>query len=124
MSRYLQELCDSLCRVLDHCAELDRRRLAGHVANIDFWVAEIQHRLSLIDGYEDRRRKMMAGTDQVYADDIRRAPGNEMQNVYRLIIPNAKDVSTDWKELEDESVRLRSQILASAKRFVKRCIST
>jgi hypothetical protein len=46
----MQELCDSLCRVLDHCAQLDRRRLAGYVANIDFWVAEIQHRLNLIEG--------------------------------------------------------------------------
>ena len=48
MSRYMQELCDALSNVLDHCAQLDRRRLAGYAQNIDFWIAEIQHRLVLM----------------------------------------------------------------------------
>ena len=43
--RYMEELSDALLRVLDHCAQLDRRRLAGYAANIDFWVSERQHRL-------------------------------------------------------------------------------
>jgi hypothetical protein len=121
MSRYLQELCDSLCRVLDHCAQLDRRRLAGYVANIDFWVAEIQHRLNLVEGYVSRRRAMVAGTNQVYADDIRRSPAETPHVIEQLITPNALDVSTDWEALENESTILREQVLASAKRFVKRC---
>ena len=133
MSRYMQELCDSLCRVLDHCAQLDRRRLAGYVANIDFWVAEVQHRLKLIDGYVDRRRTMMAGTDWVYADDIRRASPSHIRDfeqlikpieVERLTKPNVLDVSTDWEALQNESAKLRKQVIASTKRFVKQCVAT
>jgi hypothetical protein len=120
----MQELCDSLCRVLDHCAQLDRRRLAGYVANIDFWVAEVQHRLKLIEGYVDRRRSMMAGTDQVYSDDIRRWPSTNLHNVEQLITPNALDVSTDWDAIQKESEKLREQVLASTKRFVKKCVAT
>lgn len=61
MSQYLNEICDPLCRVLDHCAQLDRRRLAGYVANIDFWVGELRHCLMAVDGYAQRRQKMIEG---------------------------------------------------------------
>jgi hypothetical protein len=67
---------------------------------------------------------MVAGTDQIYADDIRRSPTYSQHDVERLITPNALDVSTDWEALENESILLREQVLASAKRFVKRCVAT
>jgi hypothetical protein len=120
----MQELCDSLCRVLDHCAQLDRRRLAGYVANIDFWLDEIQHRLKLIEGYVSRRRSMVAGTDQVYAADIRRSLLNSPGDLERLITPNATDTSADWEALQNESAKLRDQVLASTKRLLKRCVAT
>jgi hypothetical protein len=119
MSRYMDELCEALVRVLDHCAELDRRRLAGYAANIDFWVSEIQHRLVLIDGYADRRRTMLSGTQEVYADDIGRCPDDGS-----LTTPNVVDTSTEWEALERVTAELRKKLLGSAKRFVMQCLAT
>lgn len=128
MSRYMQELCDALTRVLDHCAQLDRRRLAGYAHNIDFWVSEIQHRLMLIDGYIQRRRKMVAGTNAVYQDDINRNIGPDHHHsvppIESLTTPNVTDTSTNWDELETEVNELRKQVLASTKRFVLKRIQT
>ncbi len=35
---------------------LNRHQLAGHVANLDFWLAEVRHCLQVIDGYAARFR--------------------------------------------------------------------
>jgi hypothetical protein len=51
MSQYLQELCASLCKVLDYSASLEAPRFGGYAANPDFWTSEVAHRLALIDGY-------------------------------------------------------------------------
>ena len=123
MSRYMEELCDALARVLDRCAQLDRRRLAGYAANIDFWVSEIQHRLLLVDGCVNRRHRMLAGTDKVYADDINRTPAEHADAVERLITPNVVDTSTDWIALERDATELRKKILGSAKGFVMKCLA-
>lgn len=119
MSRYMEELSDALLRVLDHCAQLDRRRLAGYAANIDFWVSEIQHRLRLVEGYADRRRNMLAGTRQAYSEDISRDPTDAS-----LTTPNIVDTSTDWETLERDTTELRKKLLASARRFVLKCLTT
>ena len=39
---------------------LNRHQLAGHVANLDFWVAEVRHCLDVIDGYDRRFEQMKA----------------------------------------------------------------
>jgi hypothetical protein len=128
MSRYMQELCDALTDVLDRCAQLDRRRLAGYAHNIDFWISEIHHRLTLIDGYLERRRNMVDGTKAVYQDDINRSIGLDfpyfpsVPTIASLVTPNVTDTSTNWAELEDETDRLRKQVLASARRFVMKCL--
>lgn len=127
MSRYMQELCDALTRVLDHCAQLDRRRLAGNANNVEFWVSEIQHRLMLIDGYIERRQNMLAGTNAVYQDDINRNVGPHHHSVPRiesLTTPNVTDTLANWDELETEAAELRKQVLASTKRFVMKCLDT
>jgi hypothetical protein len=125
MSRYMHELCDALCRVLDHCAQLDRRRLAGYAQNIDFWVSEIQHRLTLIEGYLERRRKMLLGTNAVYDDDIHRKVGphhHSVPTIESLTTPHSVDTSTNWDELKTETIELRKQILTSTRRFVMKCL--
>lgn len=128
MSRYLQELCDALTRVLNHCAQLERRRLAGYTQNIDFWVSEIQHRIKLIDGYIERRQNMVAGTKAVYQDDINRSIGpqhhNPVPSIESLTTPNVTDTSTNWDELRAETDKLRKQVLASTKRFALKCLET
>lgn len=124
MSRYMQELCDALTRVLDRCAQLDRHRLAGYVQNVDFWVSEIQHRLLLIDGYIERRRKMVAAINAAYQHDIDKRELQYFDSIESLTTRQVTDTSTNWDELETEVNELRKQVLASTKRFVMRCVET
>ncbi len=40
---------------------LNRHQLAGHVANLRFWIAQARHALEVIDGYQERFRLLKAG---------------------------------------------------------------
>src|SRR3954471_16769776 len=46
---------------LERFVTLNRHQLAGHVANLDFWVAQARHALEVIDGYQERFRRLKAG---------------------------------------------------------------
>jgi hypothetical protein len=46
---------------------LNRHQLAGHVANLDFWVAQARHALAVIDGYQDRFRRLKVAQDKYVA---------------------------------------------------------
>jgi hypothetical protein len=41
-------------------ATLNRHQLAGHVANLDFWLAEARHCLDVIDRYRPRFERLKA----------------------------------------------------------------
>ena len=41
-------------------ATLNRYQLAGHVANLDFWLGEVRHGLAVIDGYGERFERLRA----------------------------------------------------------------
>ena len=47
---------------------LNRHQLAGHVANLDFWMAEVRHGLQVLDGYGQRFRLMKAAQQQHVAE--------------------------------------------------------
>ncbi len=55
---YLEEITAPLTKVLSHHAQLPASQLAGHAANVDFWMAEVAHRLMVIDGYQKRFKAM------------------------------------------------------------------
>ena len=119
---YMQQLCDALTTVLDRCAQLERRRLAGYAANMDFWIEEVQHRLRLIDEHAARRRRMIEATQALYAEDIRLAGPMALPGVAEaLTAPNASDVSVDWEALAAEACELRERVLKSIRLFVRRC---
>ncbi len=60
---------------------LNTHQLAGHVANLDFWVSEARHALEVIDGYEPRFRRMKAGQDQHVAER-----GTFTEATYRFLV--------------------------------------
>lgn len=102
MSLYLEKLCDALVAVFDRCVQLDRRRLAGYVANIDFWMGEVQHRLQLIDGFAARRQQMISGTKAVYDADIRLVDmvrPHSFTKILRVtveLIPVGRNIDSVW----------------------------
>jgi hypothetical protein len=40
---------------------LPAHQLAGHVANLEFWINEATHALMVIDGYQQRFKRLRAG---------------------------------------------------------------
>src|SRR5262245_16678031 len=47
---------------------LNRHQLAGHVANLDFWTAEVRHCLQVLDGYGKRFQLMKAAQEKHVAE--------------------------------------------------------
>ena len=43
---------------------LNRHQLAGHVANLDFWLAQVRHCLQVIDGYGTRFRLLKTAQEK------------------------------------------------------------
>jgi hypothetical protein len=46
---------------------LNRHQLAGHLANLAFWTAQARNALQVIDGYQERFRRLKAGQGEYVA---------------------------------------------------------
>ncbi len=57
---YSSDITKTLTIQITKFVTLNRHQLAGHVANLDFWVAEVRHCLDVIDGYDRRFEQMKA----------------------------------------------------------------
>ncbi|RYG47861.1 hypothetical protein EON79_06195 [bacterium] len=55
---YVENITQPLIKTLGHTAGLPIHQLAGHAANLEFWVGEVAHAFEVIDGYPQRFRKM------------------------------------------------------------------
>jgi hypothetical protein len=51
---YTSDIARILANQLTKFATLNRHQLAGQVANLEFWTAEVRHCLEVIDGYGQR----------------------------------------------------------------------
>jgi hypothetical protein len=99
---YSSDITKALTVQITKFVTLNPHQLAGHVANLDFWMAEVRHCLDVIDGYDRRFDEMKTaqmkhiserGTVQFRLDDSwgtqktapppRRVPGAELGEVRR-----------------------------------------
>jgi hypothetical protein len=91
---------------LSRFVTLNRHQLAGQVANLDFWLAQVRHALSVIDGYGVRFVRMHAAqelyvsqhgtteftlgaadfTAEHRASPPRRIPDRELQKARRALV--------------------------------------
>ena len=55
---YSSDTTKTLTVQITEFVTLNRHQLAGHVANLDFWMAEVRHCLDVIDGYNHRFEQM------------------------------------------------------------------
>jgi hypothetical protein len=55
---YSSDITKTLTLQIRKFVTLNRHQLAGQVANLDFWVAEVRHCLDVIDGYDRRFEQM------------------------------------------------------------------
>jgi hypothetical protein len=113
MSQYVTQLCEALIHVLDRAVTFKRHRLAGYMANLDFWADEVMHRTRLIDGRKARRENMITWTDASLRYEIEAG--------YAGGVPlDEFDTSTDWRATADEIELLRTRLLATSSRFLRR----
>jgi hypothetical protein len=57
---YSAQIGKRLANQLTKFVSLNRHQLAGQVANLDFWLAEVRHCLIVIDGYGQRFERLKA----------------------------------------------------------------
>lgn len=58
---YVEDITEPLISTLNYVSGLPPEKLAGHAANLEFWLSEVQHALDVIDGYGDRFKKLQDG---------------------------------------------------------------
>ncbi len=102
---YVDDVCYSLVRVLEHACVQKAIRLAGIAGNLDFWVEEIRDCLDCIRGYEKRHRSLVTARERYAA---RHSVALEPAHVTRS--------TTD-----DELRKLERRLTSAAHRFFKLC---
>ncbi len=64
MSNYTDNLGASLQRALAGVPRAQPAQIAGYWANREFWLAEFEHLLAVIDGFDERLERMRLAYDQ------------------------------------------------------------
>src|SRR5438552_3822514 len=100
---YSTDISGVLANQLTKLSTLNRHQLAGQIANMDFWLAEVRHCTSVLDGYQARFDKLnRAQTDYTRehqtiefdvddpyihgpAEGAKRAPDREMKDARRKL---------------------------------------
>jgi hypothetical protein len=111
---YTIDVSKVLAEVLQRFATLNPHQLAGQAANLDFWLAEIQHSTRLIDGYRTRFEAMQSA--QVKEAQARRTiewPAGDSEFVSTASRP---------KPIPHEQLQAaRRELVDSAYGFLLRC---
>src|SRR4051812_47973025 len=92
------ELAELVANQLSRFVTLNRHQLAGQVANLDFWLGQVQHALATIDGYGVRFVRMEAAQEQYVATHgtVEYSPGEE---------PVVKHKATPPRRVPDRELR-------------------
>lgn len=65
---YTTDIVKPLTDQLTKFATLNRHQLAGHVANLEFWLGEVRHGLAVIDGYKARFDRLSSAQQRHVAE--------------------------------------------------------
>jgi hypothetical protein len=69
---YSLEIADAISRTVGKFVTLNNYQLAGHVANLDFWIRQVKNALDAVDGYSKRQRTLEQAQKQyISAHDTR-----------------------------------------------------
>jgi len=103
---YVRAITEPLIETLTHAAGLPVNQLAGHAANLGFWVGEVEHALKVIDGYSERFRSLQLG-ERRFGQQNQVHPSHS-----KPVRPGISD-----HELKE----LRRRLVDTAKLFLSRC---
>jgi hypothetical protein len=113
---YTTEISNLLAATLGRMTTLNAHQLAGHVANLDFWLSEVKHCIQVIDGYRERFRAMKAAE--------MRYTGLHQTMTYS---GEPMDFSDPWDVRPPSAIpkaqfaAAKSELLDAANRFLLRC---
>jgi hypothetical protein len=65
---FSEDLSKLVADQLARFVTLNPHQLAGHAANLDFWLDQARHALGVIDGYEARFRQLKSGQEAYVAE--------------------------------------------------------
>jgi hypothetical protein len=110
---YIERLCDALADVLTNAATGTRDRLAGYVANFDFWIDEADHCLRLIDEYDQRFQRFQAAQRTVASG----APLRWDERSGWTPPPAEVKRSSTWNERKEA----KRKVVGAMAKFLNRC---
>src|SRR5262245_62134319 len=100
---------------LSRFVTLNRHQLAGQVANLDFWLAEVRHALAVIDGYGVRFVRLEAGQEQYVTTHDTKMSVIDPAGVTERRPPPPR-------RIPDRELQKARRVLAeAATRFLQRC---
>jgi hypothetical protein len=94
---------------------LNSHQLAGQVANLDFWLAQVRHALSVIDGYGVRYIQMHA------AQELYVTTHAIVEFSFGDVSPNEKRAAPPRRIPDREMQKARRSLVEVTSRFLKRC---
>lgn len=101
---YVEVICTPLIKTLNHSSGLPANQLAGHAANVDFWISEAEHCLAVIDGYQERFDRLRTG-----------------QAEYEKLHDVASKVPLRGSSKYQKRQELRRAVCEGIERFLTRC---
>jgi hypothetical protein len=123
---YSTEISKTLSETLARFVTLNPHQLAGHAANLDFWLAETKHCVSVIDGYRKRFEEMKAAQmNYVAAKGTVESASDRCDGYCPICEEHSWAPARSPKSVPDKELREASQSLRDAAyRFILRCYNT
>lgn len=110
---YIEEITEPLIHTLTHTGGLPVHQLAGHAANLEFWVGEVKHATDVIDGYQARFKNIQQGESD-YAER-QQMKGESINRGCRTAPPMKRGIKDH--EIKD----LRRRLADAMYRILTRC---
>ncbi len=111
---YMEQVCRALIDTLERTSRLDHEDLAGHAANIAFWVSQAANCLEVIDGYRQRFDRLRAAGpvhSRGIQDHVRKNLRRELDStVYRFIVRCHNEGFVDRPQLDEIAQKLGMSI--------------
>lgn len=121
---YTIEVADLVASTVGKFVTLNPHQLSGHLANLDFWVAEVKHALSVLDGLSRRQsNRVKAQRQHIGMHDTRRFTAKE-KSLYNEFLDgeDLRSAQPDLHRIDASVVKAKRQEVAdSLYHFLKRC---
>jgi hypothetical protein len=123
---YSIEIADVVSRTVGKFVTLNSYQLAGHLANLDFWIRQVANALDAIDGYSNRQRTLeLAQKRYISTHDTRRFSEEQMALYREFPDEPAYEPGTvrpDRWRIDSETLKTkRREVVDSFYRFMLRC---